>query len=330
MQATFSLCHTESYKPEVECTTGDLASVSRRGIQWFVSDMGLDIVPHVRDLELEARVAQETACWPQRSTLQPHIATGIFIASTTYRKNSIDSKVSIALYTAIAVAMDDPRIIESLSSGTYHYSLCAGTIPESPDLLAELSKVLAAMWEHFPRFGASCILTSTLQFMNMTLLGNEIGDYRLKHDALPFVEYRRIMDGLPEVYFSFIWEKRHFPDVTVWMQAIPYVDITPPQPFSNILCKDAMKFINFGNDILSFYKEESAGETANYIHDRARYTGQSIEVTLMDLVKETTALANRVRQMLGEGAATDAWDSFTQGYLQFHTSNPRYRLREIL
>lgn len=314
VQATLSLCHTESYKTEVGSTTGDLASVSRRGIQWFVSEMGVDIVPHVRDLELEARVADETACWPQRSMLQPHIATGIFIASTAYRKNSMNVKVSIALYTAIAVAMDDPSIIESLSSRTYHYSLCAGTIPESPDLLAELSKILAKMWEHFPRFGASCILTSTLQFMNMALLGNEIGDHRLKHDALPFVEYRRIMDGFPEVYFSFIWEKRQFPDVTVWMQAIP----------------DAMKFINFGNDILSFYKEESAGETANYIHDRARYTGQSIEVALMDLVKETTALANRVRHILGEGVARDAWDSFTEGYLQFHVSNPRYRLREIL
>jgi len=84
------------------------------------------------------------------------------------------------------------------------------------------------------------------------------------------------------------------------------------------------------SDILSFYKEELQGETVNYIHDRALVTGKTAIDTLREVIDETEAASQRVRQILGESDARDAWDSFAKGYISFHYGDPRYRLREII
>lgn len=100
----------------------------------------------------------------------------------------------------------------------------------------------------------------------------------------------------------------------------------PPILFGNF-----SPFISFLNsDILSFYKEELAGETENYIKARAIATGKTAQQTLYDVVDETVATARRIREALGEGKVRDVWDGFEAGFVSFHIENPRYRLKEIL
>lgn len=84
------------------------------------------------------------------------------------------------------------------------------------------------------------------------------------------------------------------------------------------------------SDILSFYKEDLAGDTSSYIHARARVTGKSLHDTLSEVAREVVAALERVKKHLGEGPARDAWDSFERGYVSFHLHNPRYRLREVV
>lgn len=84
------------------------------------------------------------------------------------------------------------------------------------------------------------------------------------------------------------------------------------------------------SDILSFYKEELAGEKVNYIHDRALVTEKTVPETLLDVTDETVAAVGRIRTILGEGEARDAWENFATGYISVHTGNPRYRLQEII
>lgn len=64
---------------------------------------------------------------------------------------------------------------------------------------------------------------------------------------------------------------------------------------------------------LSFYKEELAGETNNYIHLRATAEQTSVDAVLRDLVEEVTDTAVRV----GKVAADDEelsklWDKYMQ------------------
>lgn len=84
------------------------------------------------------------------------------------------------------------------------------------------------------------------------------------------------------------------------------------------------------SDIFSFYKEELAGETGNYIGDRATVCGKSTSETLHELVGETVDIVERIRSILGEGEARNAWENFAKGYVTFHVYSPRYRLHEVL
>ena len=84
------------------------------------------------------------------------------------------------------------------------------------------------------------------------------------------------------------------------------------------------------SDVLSFYKEELAGETGNYMGDRVRVTHRPTEETFREAIDETIDAVDRIRSILGDGPARDAWESFAGGYLNFHTCNPRYRLDEVL
>ncbi|KZT70829.1 hypothetical protein DAEQUDRAFT_764395 [Daedalea quercina L-15889] len=89
------------------------------------------------------------------------------------------------------------------------------------------------------------------------------------------------MPGLAEAFAYVIWDKQHFPDIQF----------------------DICWFQNHVNDILSFYKEELAGEMGNYTGGRARATGKTVQ----DVIGETIVLADRVRRTLGDGPVRDAW-----------------------
>lgn len=83
------------------------------------------------------------------------------------------------------------------------------------------------------------------------------------------------------------------------------------------------------SDILSYYKEELANELSNYIHDRVIVTGIAPSDTLRNVIDESVSASERVRAILGEGDARDAWDAFVRGYIKFHIDDPRYRLRQL-
>ena len=84
------------------------------------------------------------------------------------------------------------------------------------------------------------------------------------------------------------------------------------------------------SDILSFYKEELAGEKDNYIHERALATGRPTSIVLQELIDETISAVQRVRYLLRDADALAAWENFAAGYIRVHTDNPRYRLKDIL
>ena len=85
------------------------------------------------------------------------------------------------------------------------------------------------------------------------------------------------------------------------------------------------------SDILSFYKEELAGETDNLVHMRSRISGESPLATLRQLCWETEEQFRRAYETLSPSPETQAiWKGFLVRYTQFHTSTTRYRLQELL
>lgn len=67
-----------------------------------------------------------------------------------------------------------------------------------------------------------------------------------------------------------------------------------------------------------FHKEELAGETANYISNRAYVEGMSSVQVLATVKDELFSARESVLEMLdlsGSDAAVDAWDIFEIGYM---------------
>ncbi|KAH9949259.1 hypothetical protein B0H21DRAFT_145454 [Amylocystis lapponica] len=286
---------------------------AKDAISYFL-DKSCTTIPTMRyDLELEARVQTIIRSWGLEDLMHPYEKTGIMMAATAFSHiSSLDTRVQIALYTTLLVCVD--QVMESLPFDRLYDRFFSGVLQTDSDIFGHLSQILMGMWALYPRFAASSILVSTLQFLNATILECQTRDVVLSTKALPFVEYRRALTGISDAYAAFIWEKSRFPDVQVYIGVLPDVRI----------------YLHYVNDILSFYKEELAGETGNYIHDRATVSGSTAHETLREVIDETVAASCRVRDGLGEGEARDVWESFTRRYIGFHLICPRYRLQEII
>lgn len=79
-----------------------------------------------------------------------------------------------------------------------------------------------------------------------------------------------------------------------------------------------------------FYKEELGGDDRNFIHNQALVTGKSIPATLQDTCDEAMQCAHRVSAILkGRGVYEQSWDESVRGYMSMHTTNPRYKLKDL-
>ncbi|TBU54662.1 hypothetical protein BD310DRAFT_935496 [Dichomitus squalens] len=113
----------------------------------------------------------------------------------------------------------------------------------------------------------------------------------------------------PYAHFNFMKNWRSAPDS--YLQLLPYLEF----------------YIVAANDSLSFYKEQLAGETKNYIHIRAT-TDQMTPVDMLRRVAdEVLACGERVELLIGDDAQLmGIWRSFEHGVLEFHVKTQRYQL----
>lgn len=84
------------------------------------------------------------------------------------------------------------------------------------------------------------------------------------------------------------------------------------------------------SDVMSFYKEELAGELNTYVQDRASASNTTSGVVLGELVEESAVAFRNARDGLSDlPLDQDAWTRFAVGYFYFHVYSERYRLREL-
>lgn len=85
------------------------------------------------------------------------------------------------------------------------------------------------------------------------------------------------------------------------------------------------------NDILSFYKEELAGEDDNYVHMRADLSGNGTIAALEEICAETlTEISNITATLSHDPEAAAVFDCYIRDYLRFHFSTTRYKLEELM
>jgi len=240
-----------------------------------------------------------------------HIRTALAIGTTAYAHTPLDVQVHITIFTLLATCIDDSDIPHAATE--QFVTRFTSGLPQLTPALEALADNLLHMADYYPVYIANDIITSALDFVNTTLFDKETKDIPLAEGAANYAIYRRFKNGAPQGYGFFIWDKFNHPDAHAYIQSLP----------------DVMVFVNYVNDILSFYKEELEGDYRNVVHSRAAARRKDVAIELSDMVEEVTASIARCGDIL-DGKEKEAWEQFMSGYLTFHYLAPRYRLQEIL
>ncbi|EMD31538.1 terpene cyclase [Gelatoporia subvermispora B] len=301
-----------------------LTEISKTVISNFVQRLNITVPRFERDLKLEQRVDEVMSSWACPPCPRPYVSAAIDIAVIAYSYlTSLEAKVEIAIFTAIAITIDDPKILDNLSSEEFCYNVATGRIHADDGYLGEYVRSLARMWKHFPRMSSGYIFTSGIGFVDGCILENTSNEPIVSSQ---FIEYRRFKTGISDAFGCFPWELAQFPDENQFIQIIPDSGMLTVSFFR----RDAAMYTNYANDIMSFYKEVLEGETGNYVQDRALVSGKTSLEALNDVIEDTIVIVERVGRILGEGKARDAWESYVAGYISYHVNNPRYRLADII
>lgn len=84
------------------------------------------------------------------------------------------------------------------------------------------------------------------------------------------------------------------------------------------------------SDLMSFYKEVIEEDEGSYICRYAKLNGKTFEESVHDLVEKIIATTARIRNILGEGRAREAWEDFASGFVHFGLYCPRYKWKDIV
>ncbi|GJE97337.1 terpenoid synthase-like protein [Phanerochaete sordida] len=292
-------------------------TLSRHAVTEFLRRTGLS-VPTTRtfpDNAVAQRVRETAAAWDfggiSAERVACYTATGISMARTTFAHNHPDTQVHIALFTALGLCVDD---LEVDSGALSEFVGCLQTgQPQLHPVLEHLAQNVRAMPDFFHPYAASAILAGTIHHINCTLFEKQMDAAPLHPTALPYVLHKRARNSAGEVYSAFVWDKFNFPELSSHIQVVP----------------EAMTYLDYANDILSFYKEEMAGERHNFVHDRARVTGKDVRDVLEDILNEVVGAVERGRDILQGEKERETWERFLAGYVAFHFLSPRYKLTQL-
>jgi len=250
-----------------------------------------------------------------KATIAKYIPCGVIMASTAYAHlKSRSTQVFIALYTAFFTWMDDTYTRDVIGVDSFNERFVTGR-EQANESLEGIDRFLRETNLHYHDTQANVILTASLNFVTSIILDFETQGMPVSPHAKSYATFQRIMSGICESYAMFTFP----PEVPVksYVQAVPEFCLG----------------INYFNDVLSFYKEELAGENGNYISLEASQRGQEKIPVFRELARDVLLCISRVANIIeleGSSEAMTAFQCFIGGYVSFHTSyDSRYHLNDL-
>ncbi|KAF8551268.1 terpenoid synthase [Imleria badia] len=248
-------------------------------------------------------------------SLRKYLRQGVVYAATAGgHLRHRPTQIWIALYASCTIFVDDvtDRFLEEMPN-IYHFNdRFIRKEPQGNAILDAFADILRRASDLYRPVASHLITTSTLNFVTANLLENETRSMKISSAAQEYPTYQRNLSGFAEAC-GFIAFPREIP-LNEYIQAIPELRV----------------FINNVNDIMSFYKEELAGETTNQISTLAARTDKSKLETFGELTEATIGVYQSIAKILeGSPEACEAFKQYAVGYIHFHTSLARYRLEDL-
>jgi hypothetical protein len=226
----------------------------------------------------------------------------------------MDLKVLIAICTIIMIYVDDVLPQDPSMLYEFQNNLINRRPQGHPLLDCLVEQLMPRMWDYYEPLVANAITVGFYEFIIGTAMEG-LTKTMIHHPSAPrFPEYVRFKSGAPAQYGYWMFPRDKYPDVSAYIQAVP----------------DLLSVINRMNDILSFYKEELAGENDNFVHMRAKVAGKDVISTLDDTCEETMlGIRNISATLASDAAAHKAFHVWLAGYIYHHLCTSRYRLKEL-
>ncbi|GJJ15978.1 hypothetical protein Clacol_010257 [Clathrus columnatus] len=167
-------------------------------------------------------------------------------------------------------------------------------------ILTAFTEVLGRMWDSYDPLAASAIFDDALSFVTGTCIEPELHRLPLVQGINRFSWYIRDLTGASNAYGLFPFTKSGNFNMLNVVQALP----------------DMNFWTCLTNDLLSFHKEESTGETGTFIYNRARNDNKSRYETCEEIVAELRDARQTIHKALANNAAAlEAWTIWERGYM---------------
>ncbi|KAK8012943.1 hypothetical protein PG991_010318 [Apiospora marii] len=252
--------------------------------------------------------------------------TGVMYAACCVPRHPVEVQVYVAMYSWLGLLLDDSAAEHEDEFARFGARWAGGERHPLP-LLQAWADLLRLTYKYWDAAPANFIVTASLNFLNSNLLQTGAAfrgiaaaaaangsNGNSNNSGRSWARYVREEDGGGDAVAYFTFPKSMYPNQEEYLECIP----------------DLARYINLANDVLSFYKEEIAGENDNFISQMAMYEDKDKLAVVEDLVDDVAQAVARIRATIrGKEPYASAVEDHILGYVAFHKLSPRYRLSEV-
>jgi hypothetical protein len=293
-------------------------------LQKFLSDINYQLLPADNDFAIDDEVARhfktEGFSDFHLTKLKRAMKPSLVVAKLAYRSTPFDVRVAVAIYSTYSIAIDDAVDEVSMRDDLKQFSRCLFSGQEQKNQLLQsfanfLSTTVHAM---FGQFSGDLIIKDALQFISACYAEAEFKEIlRFPSEAPDFANYFRLKTGEPEAYALVLFPSAQFSEyefITYCLPTIPYL----------------VSFLDWGNDIMSFYKECLEMDTCNFITNASKSHGQAPIQFLRRLCDDLVDAIRHLREIgKAHSGLSVSLESIISGYFIYHLTAKRYRLAEL-
>ena len=230
-----------------------------------------------------------------------------------------DAQLAYSLHCCYILFLDDRLRAHGPPMGDFATQLLLSE-PQRHPILQSYTRMILNAQAHIGPYAASMSLSAANNFIT-GIAFEQMYDGKIlpTKGALAFPNYLRAITGISEPVAHYVFPQHMFPEeqyLHVYLPCIP----------------DLVDYINWMNDVTSFYKESIVGkERLNYVCNVASVRSITCKEALKFVVEELCERMRRIRYILRECPdMLHVVEDFFTGYTLFHLKQPRYMLREIL
>lgn len=228
-------------------------------------------------------------------------------------------QIAYGIHATYVLFIDD--IVDDLVDALKHFEplLILGKPQKSP-ILQSFVQFLQGNRTYMGPYASAMTTKATIEFINGCILERSYdGEVVPIKGATKFPGYFRERTGYTEPYAHFCFTEKEFPESEYLHVYLPAI-------------QDLIEFINYTNDILSFYKESIAGpERLNYICNVANTHSLDVGSALRLVSSQVVQNVRNVRTILKDHPNMVATvDTFCRGYNAWYLNQKRYMLTDVV